>query len=188
MSRDTDLLFAIGTMRFIPRMWRQFYLKDTANLAEHNNRVVWIALVLATRTAKTRPVDIGRVLQLALMHDMDEIRTGDVQPLTRRYTIRKSDEAVADTIAGTSVEELMASLHQEMKEKMTIEAQLAKDADILDVDLEMLELAFMGHKFGSDFTDIRDKIRKLTTDAARDLLDEILQAKAEDWFRPAYNL
>lgn len=186
MSHDTDLLFAVGTMRFIPRMWRQFYMKDTANIAEHTNRVIWIAMMLAARTSEK--VDIGRLVQLALIHDADEICTGDVTPLSRHYTTRKSDEAVRDLVAETSLSALVTSLHEELSRMDTIEAKLVKDADMLDVDLEMMELAFMGHNFGTNFKDARNKIRKLKTAAGKILLEEIESADVSTWFRRGFKI
>ena len=89
MNRDTDLLFEIGAIRHINRMWQRFGNPDFANLAEHHFRVSWTAMVLAKRHGKA---DLAKVLQLALIHDIGESRTGDVdyvaKSMSRKMTIK----------------------------------------------------------------------------------------------------
>jgi putative hydrolases of HD superfamily len=78
-DRDIDLLFEVGTMRHLARAWRQFGGAPFANVAEHSYRVLWIALLLA----RAEGADVGRVLKMALIHDLPETRTGDFNYVQR---------------------------------------------------------------------------------------------------------
>src|SRR2546422_11260389 len=100
-NRNVAFLFEMGTLRHVARTWRQFGGLDFANVAEHSFRVAWIAMALAAE----ENADIGRVAQLALLHDLPESRTGDVNYVQRMHTVRNEDSALADTLEETSIEQ-----------------------------------------------------------------------------------
>jgi putative hydrolase of HD superfamily len=93
-KNDIDFLFEIGTLRRIARTWNQFFGTEVANDTEHTFRVAWIALILAKHE---NVENTGHILELALIHDIGEIRTGDVNYLSRQYTSSDEEQAVHDT-------------------------------------------------------------------------------------------
>src|SRR3989338_9506397 len=180
MKRDIELLFEIGALRNLPRAWRHFFNPDVQSINEHIFRVVWIALTPA-RYEKLKSHE--KVLKMALVHDLTEILTGDVHHLSRQYVKRNEKLAVDDIFTQTVHYREMISLYEEYEERKTIEAKIVKDADNLDIQLELREQAARGHSVGTIWNASRDKAvyRKLFTQSAKILWRKIARANPHDW-------
>jgi putative hydrolase of HD superfamily len=182
MKRDLDLLYEMGTIRHIQRMWRRFLNADFANLAEHHFRVAWIALVIAKREGVE---NTDKILKMALAHDIAESRTGDVDQLSRQYVDRNEELGLKDILEETSLGEEMLALMQEYEERQTIEAKIVKDADNLDCDFELHEQAARGMDFPKHY--YQQKIRKtvftdkLYTPTARAMWQEMQYSDPHNW-------
>lgn len=181
MNRDVDFLYEVGSLRFMPRQWSRFLMPEVANNSEHMFRVVWIALVIAARQDK--PVDTGKIVKMAIVHDLAETRTGDVDAMSRQYSERFEEKAEADMFDGTSVGADFLPLLEEYRERTSLESRIVKDADNLDCDMELAERAACGHTLAGEWRDVRDKVRatKLFTEAARQLYDEIWSTSPHHW-------
>jgi putative hydrolase of HD superfamily len=180
--RDVELLHEVGSLRRVARTWVQFTGAGMANVAEHTLRVAWIAMVLARREG----ADPGRCVQLALVHDLAETRTGDVHYLSRMYVERREDEALADAVAGTSLEDDATALWDEYHAQESLEARVVKDADNLDCDLELTETpdAALVDALAPTRARVRDKLH---TDTARALFDAIYAEDPHAWHTAAPN-
>ena len=186
-KNDMNFLFEMGNIRFIDRMWRRFYNKNFANLAEHHFRAFFIAMVIANNELKNNPdIDTGKIAKMILLHDISESRTGDVDYLARQYTERNEELGINDILAETSVENEFKNLWIEYEKKETIESKIAKDADNLDVDFELAEQRAMGYEdpFESRLF-VRDN--KLYTDSAKEIWDQIQKANPHDWHLQSRN-
>lgn len=179
-KKDLEFLFEIGTMRFIQRTWKQFLNPDVANLAEHTMRVIWIALVLAKMEGVA---DTGKVIKMALAHDVSETRTGDVHYVSRLYTDRHEDKAIADTFAGSSLADEFLPLLHEYEERQSIEAKIVKDADTIDVDMEMRERHAQGEGIYDALVPARlaTKGALLLTESGRTLWSQVYESNPHDW-------
>lgn len=179
-NRDLELLFEIGSFRYIERMWKRFLNPDFANNADHSFRVAWIALLIAKKEGVK---NTDKILKMALMHDLSETRVGDVDYLARQYVIRNEDLATEDIFKNTSLEAEMLVLWQEYKQRKTIEAKIVKDADQLDVDLEIQEQAERGFSLKKLWHEQRTKAVKRTfyTKTAIRLQEEIKKAQPHSW-------
>ena len=177
MEKDIDLLYEIGTLRFVERTWKQFLGPDFANNAEHSFRVAWIALTIAKQE---QGVNTEKLLKIALLHDLLETRTGDVNYLSRQYTIRNDELAVQDIFTGTSFEE-MISLFNEYKDKASLEAKIVKDVDKLDVDFELSEQTSKGNNV-QEWVELRNQVsEKLYTESAKRIWNEIKKTSPHRW-------
>jgi len=184
LERDVELLYEIGTMRHMARTWHQFGGISFANLAEHTLRVAWIALILA----KHEQADFGKTIQLALIHDLPETRTGDVNYLTRMYTDRKEQSAIEDTLAGTSIGEEINALWYEYEEQKSLEAKIVKDADNLDCDFELMEQTSNGNTIRETLRPTREKVfSKLRTETAKCLFQAIQSSDPHSWHMSSKN-
>lgn len=184
LARDVDLLFELGTLRYLQRQWRQFLNPDFANLSEHIFRVAWLALVIASHEQKTNPdLDTGKVAKMALVHDLSESRSVDVHYLSRQYVERNEKAAVTDSLTGTVVEADMLALVEEYENRQTLEAKIVKDADNLDVDLELQEQTVRGFQLPADFAPMRQFVgeTKLFTPTAKALWQEITTTNPNRW-------
>jgi putative hydrolase of HD superfamily len=185
LKRDLELLYEVGSLRFIERTWKQFLSPNFANLAEHHLRVVWIALLLAKYEGKG---NTEKIMKMALVHDLGESRTGDLNYLTKQYASRNEDKAIKDIFKNTELEKEMVSLWHEYEGKKTIEAKIVKDADFLDVDFEIKEQESMGRKNMKNWSPRRKKIsEKFYTNSAKKIWKAIQTSKPEDWYENPLN-
>ncbi|MEI6587912.1 MAG: HD domain-containing protein [Candidatus Moraniibacteriota bacterium] len=136
MQKDIDFLYEIGRMRFMQRAWQRFFSTKVANDTEHTFRVIWLALLISNKEKKGNQ---ERIMKLALAHDISESRSMDVDYMSRQYVKRNEEQAVYDTLSGTTFEKEFIELSKEMEKRETIEAKIVKDADNLDIDLELME-------------------------------------------------
>lgn len=179
-NRDLEFLFEIGTLRLIQRSWSRFQSPEFQNLAEHHMRVIWIALIIA---AQEKVENTDKIVKLALMHDIAESRTGDVDYLSRQYVERNEKLGLADILHDTSLEKEFLALGKEYEQKKSLEAKIVKDADNLDVDMELREHDFRGHKIVQGWKEHREKVIKnrFYTQTAKNLWDSIQTANPHDW-------
>jgi len=185
LKRDIELLYELGTLRHIQRVWEQMLGPGFANLAEHHFRLAWIAMTIGKREG----ADLGKVARLALVHDVAESRTGDVHYVSRQYTERNEHQAIRDTLAGTALEEEFVQLWDEYEAKSSLEAKCVKDADNLDVNFELRERAAQGNTLDAEWRAYRDKMVyvKLYTQTARDLWHAVANSNPNDWHTKGKN-
>lgn len=179
-KRDIELLYEIGNFRYMRRMWQRFLNPDFQNNTEHSFRVAWIALILS---AREKNGNHEKILKMALAHDLPESRCGDVDYIARQYTMRDEDQAIKDIFSGSSLGEEMVKVWREYEKRKSIEAKLVKDADNLDVELELQEQGARGHAINKIWEKYRDErvFPRLYTASAKILWREIHISNPFDW-------
>ena len=180
MKRDVEFLFEIGMLRFMPRQWQRFLGPQVANNSEHMFRVAWLALVIAEREGVE---DTGKIVKMALVHDIAESRSSDVDYMSRQYVKRDEHAAIHDMLEDTSVEKEFLELIEEYEKRESIEAKIVKDADNLDVEMEVREMHSSGHGLAEALQPHRDNVvaKLYFTESARKMNDEIRHANPHDW-------
>lgn len=178
-ARDVEFLFEVGSLRNLDRTWRQHLGTDCASDLEHTVRVAWIALLLARYEGVGDP---GIIVQMALIHDIAETRTSDFSYVQKVYVQADEHRAIRDLFRGTTIEDFTAVVSA-YERRDTIEAKLVKDADNLDVDLELKELEERGHRLPGKWRGNRRLVRdeKLYTESARRLWDLLQTADPASW-------
>ena len=156
-NRDIEFFYEIGQLRLIKRMWRRFFQSETANIAEHTLRVIWISLAIA-KNEKVK--DEEKIIKMALVHDITESRTGDVDYISRQYSEMKEELAIKDILNATVLEKDFLNVWKEYEQRKSLESRIVKDADTLDCDLELMEQGVQT-VFGK-FAKSRNKIVKPT--------------------------
>jgi putative hydrolase of HD superfamily len=76
-------------------------------------------------------------------------------------------------------DEILA-LSQEFKNGNSLEARLSRDADQLDLILELKEQLDLGNKYASDW--LGYALERLHTESARKMAQEILETDSTDWW------
>ncbi|HAT74309.1 MAG: Metal dependent phosphohydrolase [Candidatus Moranbacteria bacterium GW2011_GWF2_36_839] len=180
MNKDLDFLFEIGKIRFLQRTWQRFFVTKVANDAEHTFRVMWLALIIAKKEKNNNQ---EKILKLALLHDIAESRAGDVDYLSRLYVKRNEDLAIRDMLKNTSLEKEFLELFKENEKRETIEARIVKDADNLDIDLELMEQKDANESLFKLKSESRKKIipKKLFTKTAKKIFREIYLSDVNSW-------
>lgn len=178
VSRDVDFFYEIGQLRLLNRMWRRFFLLSSANVAEHTLRVIWIALALAKKEGVK---DEEKVMKMALVHDITESRTGDTDYISRQYVEQNDKLAAEDMLAGTILEEDFLNVWKEYEKRECIEAKIVKDADNLDVNLELKENGIQ--TISEKFSKPREVLvkPKLYTKSAKAYWEMIRKSDMHDW-------
>jgi putative hydrolase of HD superfamily len=180
LQRDVEFLFEVGSLRHIQRTWRQFLNPDFNNLSEHTLRVIWIALMIAKHE---KFEDTGKLVKMALVHDLSESRSVDVHYVSRQFADRHEDAAIKDTLGQTALEKEFYELWHEAEERKTLAGQIIKDADNLEVDLELKEQQARGFTLPAKLQPMRVHVAetKFYTKTAKKLWDQIQKSDPNDW-------
>lgn len=179
-KRDIEFLFEIGSLRNVQRGWRQHFGMDCANILEHTMRVIWLSLILARKEGIKNE---EKIIRMALVHDLAETRTTDLSYIQKVYVNSNEEAAARDLFSKTTLEDFDKEVLQEYEERKNIEAKIVKDADNLDIDLELKELEERGSKLPKKWVVFRKKIReeKLYTKSAKEMWDTLQEVDVADW-------
>ena len=176
-KRDIQLLFEISSLNNMARGWTQHTGMPTASVPEHTYRMMWIALLLA----KSEGADEGKTLRMAFVHDVAETRVSDLSYVQKVYVHADEEQAAKEMFAGTSFGDYR-SLLDEYERRECAEAKIIKDADNLDITLEMKELASRGSEVAKRWIkEMRPMVKeRLYTNSARELWDALLASDPDD--------
>ena len=177
MDRIVEFLFEVGMLKRTPRSGWQFLGAGSESVAEHVFRAAMIAFVLA-RMDPT--VDADKVLRLALVHDLPETRTGDLNYVNQKYVeadeARAADDISQDLPFADELRELLA----EYRAESTPEAVLAHDADQIEMLLQLKEHLDSGCPPAADWIPLVE--RRLRTDTGKTLAKRILEQDSASWW------
>ena len=178
-KKDLELLFEMGSMHNIQRGWRQHLGMDCFNILEHSYRVIWIALILARAEGVKNE---EKIMKMALIHDLPETRVSDLSYVQKVYASGDEKLACKEMLEGSSVNDFYGVLEQ-YEDRDSIEAKIVKDADNLDVDLELKEFEERGSKLPKKWEGFRRMLRdeKLYTQSAKELWDMLQTCEIADW-------
>lgn len=183
LSTVARFLFEAGTLKQTKRTgWWMAGVRDPESVAEHS----WRTALLATIIAKLEGADPARAAFLAVWHDSQETRTGDVNHLGKKYAPQADPRAVTeDQVAG--MPEVLASAVRELvaeyEAKESPEAVCARDADKLECMIQGVEYKAQGYENAQRWID--NSRSRLTTRSANELADAVLATGSLDWLRAA---
>ena len=129
-------------------------------VAEHSWRLGLMALIIGTES-RVR-IDINRTLALALLHDIAEAKTGDIDAYEQIIKGKKiiSDKAVMEEKAMHEMTDDLPfgdwiyALWQEYEDQVTIEAKFVKALDKIEGFLHIAEVgveAYIPKEFHADY-------------------------------------
>jgi 5'-deoxynucleotidase YfbR-like HD superfamily hydrolase len=177
MKNIANFLFEAGMLKRTPRSGFQFLGSGAESVAEHIFRTVYIGYALG-RLAEN--VDTDRVIKMCLFHDLPEARTGDLNYVNKKYVKADVDKAVNDLAVtvpfGDEIKELVA----EFEKEESFEAQLAHDADQIELILALKEYKDLGNTYADEWLDFA--MKRLKTDIARDLAETVLKTDSSLWW------
>lgn len=142
MRRNESLLDLLLELQALDRVPRSGFLlrgvTDPESVTEHSWHVVFLVWVLGQRTPG---LDVGRAVEIALVHDLAELRTGDLPRTVAGYfpdgVKRRAEAAVLDDLLAPLPERSRALL-AEYQATETIEARLVKACDKLQLMLKVM--------------------------------------------------
>ena len=144
IKKLTSFFFEIGNLRKILRAHQQMLLSYdlTDTIASHSFRVALIGYFLA----KELRADTDKVIKMCLLHDLEESRSMDHHWVSKRYVKIFEDEIRKEQLSKLLHSEELIKLSKEYQERKTLEAKIAKDADLLDEILLLREYTWQGNK------------------------------------------
>ncbi|MFI6662512.1 HD family hydrolase [Streptomyces sp. NPDC050523] len=181
LTAVANFLYEAGTLKQSKRTgWWMAGVRDPESVAEH----AWRTSLIASVIAKLEGADPARAAFLAVWHDSQETRTGDVNHLGKKYAGEADAEAVtADQVAG--MPEVLASTVRELvgeyEARESPEAVCARDADKLECMLQGIEYRAQGYELAQRWID--NSRGRLVTGTAQRLADELLGLDPLDWLR-----
>jgi len=155
----------------------------TESVASHSFGVAITSMLLADEiTRRGVVINMESVLRLALIHDWAETRVGDMPRTGLKYfgsDARKHAEAAAfaDIVDGAGpAGEIYRNLYGEYEDRITIEAQLVKAADVIDLLVQTLALERAGAKGLDEFWEVTDNAGFGMPPIAEEVISEVLQS------------
>ena len=167
MEANQIIKFLAELMRLkaLPRTgWLLRGVREVESIADHSFGVAFIAMIIADRAvAQGMNVNIERVLRMALLHDLSEVRTGDLPATIKPYfdsvALKAADEKAAQEILaplGESGHEYL-KLRHEYEARETLESRIVKAADKLDLWSQVREYEKGGANNLAEFWDSSDE-------------------------------
>jgi putative hydrolase of HD superfamily len=176
-KKITNFLFEVGILARTPRSGFYFLGTGDQTVAEHINRVCYIGYMLAMMDGT---VDISKVLQMCLLHDISETRISDLNYVHQKYVDRKEAEAHKDITDAVPFGDRMFSLITEYEKRESKESIIVKDADNLEWILALKEEADRGNVRAYKW--ITPAIARLKTASAQAIADVIMDTDSNDWW------
>jgi putative hydrolase of HD superfamily len=136
--------YELGVLKRIRRAgWWHAGVRDPESVAEHTMRVAQLAAIIAAAEG----ADPVRASFLALWHDSQETRTGDLPHTVSGYLTKPEPRRItADQTQNLPQRsrEIIRSAVDEYESQQTAEALCAKDADKLEMLLQAVEYRDIG--------------------------------------------
>lgn len=161
-----------------PRSGFFFLGSGEQSVAEHINRVTYIGFCLSNMIDEK--VDVGKVVQLCLFHDISESRISDLNYVHQKYTERFEDKAHKDLIESLPFGDAVGKLLDEYHERKTIESKIAKDCDNLEFLLSLKEQIDIGNERAKSW--VKPLLGRLVLDESKQLADKIIETESDRWW------
>ena len=160
-----------------PRTGYQFLGSGGESVADHSFRTAVIGYILGSLEP---PLDRNKVVLMCLFHDLPEARTGDHNYVNKRYVQADEESALGDQVRDLFCGDEILSLMREYNEGKSAEAILSRDADQLDLILELKEQLDAGNTNAREW--LAYAVQRLQTEAAQKVAHEILTTHSSDWW------
>ena len=177
MKRTVDFLFEIGMLKQTPRTGFQFLGTGAESVAGHSFRTAVIGYTLGCLSEGADP---AKTALMCLFHDLPEARTADHNYVNKRYVEIDEARALADQLEGLSFGDDIAAMVKEFNGCDTLEAKLAKDADQLDLILELKVQLDSGNPNANEW--LTYAVQRLTSSTGKAIAKTILSSHSTDWW------
>jgi putative hydrolase of HD superfamily len=177
MKNSIHFLFEVGMLKKTPRSGFQFLGTGEESVAEHSFRTAIIGYLLARKDPRADP---HKTILMCLFHDIHEGRTGDLNYVNKKYVQVDEEAAVHDLSQNLPFGGELIELIREYNAAESPEACISKDADQLDLILELKTQHDLGNKYAEEW--LYYAIQRLTTENGKTMAQEILGTDSTDWW------
>jgi len=174
-DKIADFLFECAALKRVPRSGWDVIAARGETVAEHSWGTAVFALLLAKEEKfgerEERLAIIG-----ALLHDLHEARTSDLNMLNKDYAKADAKKAIAHQFA-----KINASIARDAKEAFANKkiAAIIEDADRLELIVSAKERLDEGNKYAKSF--MVNWIPKLKSRSAKRIAKDVLKTDSRKW-------
>ena len=183
MRRNESLLEVFLELQALDRIPRSGYVlrgvADPESITEHSWHVLFMVWTLGARLPG---LDLARAVELALVHDLAELRTGDLPRTAGRYFPAGAKQAAEAAALDDILAPLPASarrLHAEYQEGATLEARLVKACDKLQLMIKVAVYESWGHGALAEFWDNPDNFPPAGIEPVDEVLAELRRRRGK---------
>ncbi|MBN2808550.1 MAG: HD domain-containing protein [Deltaproteobacteria bacterium] len=181
MKELAEFFFMAAMLRRTPRSGLQFLGSGRESVAEHVFQTMIAAYALAKMEQDKGVVcDEKRLLQLCLLHDLLEARTGDLNYVNKKYVAVDEEKALADMCRPLFFGQEMTALVKEFEQKASFEARLAADADQLALMVLVKEQHDLGNPYAKKWLTVARQ--RLLTESGRALAQGVAESDWASWW------
>jgi putative hydrolase of HD superfamily len=182
MKANHTLLDLFLEIQMLDRIPRSGYVlrgvADPESVAEHTMHVLFLVWTLGM---KIEGIDVARAVEIALVHDLAELRIGDLPRTSSHYFpagAKKAAEAAAMADVLAPLPERIRRLYDEYQEGTTPEARLVKACDKLQLMLKVAVYERWGTGALSEFWDNPDNFPDGGFPVVRELFEELRERRS----------
>jgi putative hydrolase of HD superfamily len=177
MKNITNFLFEVGMLKKTPRTGYQFLGSGQESVAEHSFRTAIIGYILSLQEGSADP---HKTVLMCLFHDLHEARTGDHNYVNKRYVTVDEESAVNDLADGIPFGEEIITVTREFNSGESIESKISKDADQLDLIMELKVQKDLGNRYAEEW--LHYAVQRLLTVSGKKMSQEILTTDSTEWW------
>lgn len=172
-----NFLFEAATLKRLKRTGWQILGDNQESVAEHTFMVCVISFVLAEKLK----ADLEKVLLIALFHDFEEARTGDIYKLADLYTHVDKKKAKTAAFSKLPQSAKISELLMDLQSSKSLEAKIVRDADILSLCFDLKQLIEKGNINAREWLDANLEALKL--DGAKKIGRELTKSNSQSWWQ-----
>lgn len=150
MQDILEFFKTIGNLKRVKRTgWVLKGIKEAESVADHTYRVAVMCMILG----KKRRLDMRKLLDMALIHDLGETATSDIRYeeggkiiASEKAKNKIEEDILRRTLPATGDGEYYLSLWHEFRDQSSPEAMFLKQVEKLEMALQALEYQEFGTK------------------------------------------
>ena len=177
MKKIVDFLFEMSFLKVTPRTGFAFLGSGSESVAEHGFGAVLAGYALSRLDPEA---DASKVLIMCLFHDALEARTGDHNYVYKRYVTSDEEKALHHLTEKLPFGPEVAEVIREYGEGSSREAQLAHDADQLDLLLSLKKQKDLGNAYAETW--IGHLLKRFQTEPGKAIARAVLESDQSDWW------
>lgn len=175
-NQIVSFIFETGLLNRFKRSGFDFLGTCNQNISSHLFRTAIISYILSKRLK----ADSSKSVLLSLFHDIPEARTGDINYFQNKYVNKDEIKAIQDMSLNMPELSSLYEMILEFNQGNSIEADIARDADVLELIFTLKEELDNGNKQAEIWA--KNAINRLKLDESIKIANTALSVKSYDWW------
>jgi len=183
VDRILYLIQQAGSLMQMPRSHKRSLGTTFDTVASHSFHTAIIAYSIARMEQLTHD-EATKSMQMGLLHDLAEARTGDLDFIAKNYTKADEQKAITDQFDGLPFGEDLENVLTEYEQRKTIVSKCAKDADTLEQMYQEWVLTWQGNNMAKKWFegDFEHRVPHMFTESAKKLALAMKDSDPNKWW------